>query len=66
MRIQTEEVVKNNDAEGLARLLEGILDMQLVILIANKAMAQKTFSLERGLNIVLSEGTCSRADQAGL
>lgn len=66
LRAHAKNVVKDNDAKRLARFVADTPDKQAAILIATKSIAQKTRSLERGLDNGLCKDTCSRADLAGL
>lgn len=66
VRAHAEKVMEDNGAERLTCSLADMPDRQTAMLTATKVMAQKTCFLKRGLNIDLSEDSCSRADQAEL
>lgn len=66
VRTHVENVVKEKGAGRLARLLVGISDKQAAVLIATKSMTQKICFPMRVLDIDISVGACSQADQAGL
>lgn len=50
----------------LARLLAGILEKQASMLIWTESMVQTTCSVQRGLDVDLSEDACLRVGKAGL
>ena len=56
------EVVKDGDADRLARCLDNMPDKQAAALIAIESLRQRTSYLERALGPGLSLERCKRAD----